>query len=361
MSRSENWVEFSEIRKKISLEAVLERYGVLTTLLGSGIKRLGTCPIHNGTNRGQFSVNLEKNVWHCFGDCNQGGGVIEFVAMKEFGGKSPENIRKAALLLKRWYFADSKDYESDKPATIKYKKNDLKENKSEDERTKENPPLKFALKNLDADHPWFAQKGINQETAEYFGLGFCTKGMMAGRIAIPIRNEQKELVSYCGRAITEDQINNEGKYKFPPNFRKSEVVYNLEQQKEKNADLLIVESFLSVWWLYQFGIKSVVALMGGALSESQKKLISSKMDCDGKVLVLMDPDATGDKGSEKAFYSLARKVHVKIANLRSCGAKKPHKMSLMELQLTIPERFFASENNMMAARCIAVGGDRKSI
>ena len=82
---------------------------------------------------------------------------------------------------------------------------------------KTNKPLKFELQNLDPNHPFFRERGITLETAEYFGLGFCQKGMMKDRIAIPIHNEKNELVAYCGRAVTPEQIKDE-KYKQPLEF-----------------------------------------------------------------------------------------------------------------------------------------------
>jgi DNA primase len=54
-----------------------------------------------------------------------------------------------------------------------------------------------------------------------WNVGFCTgKGIMAGRVAIPIHNEQGELVAYAGR-WTGDPPDGEGKYKLPTGFHKS--------------------------------------------------------------------------------------------------------------------------------------------
>ena len=45
-----------------------------------------------------------------------------------------------------------------------------------------------------------AQRGIDKETAEYFGVAFFTgKGSMAGRVVIPIENERGEWIAYAGR------------------------------------------------------------------------------------------------------------------------------------------------------------------
>ena len=109
-----------------------------------------------------------------------------------------------------------------------------------------NPPLTFQLKNLDSDHEFFKERGILPATIEYFGLGYCSKGMMKDRIVIPIHDDQGQLVAYCGRAVNDEQIEAEGKYKMPVNFIKSEVVYNLHRQKDPEH-LVLVESFLSVF------------------------------------------------------------------------------------------------------------------
>ena len=93
---SPNWVDFKEIKANISLKMVLDRYGI--ELKPGGQNLVGCCPIHKGSNPRQFSVNPEKNIWHCFGNCKEGGNVLDFVAMKERGNKEPDSIREAAQL-----------------------------------------------------------------------------------------------------------------------------------------------------------------------------------------------------------------------------------------------------------------------
>src|SRR5207249_1918198 len=41
-----------------------------------------------------------------------------------------------------------------------------------DENAGPNPPLKFRLEKLDRSHPYFAERGLSQETIIDFGLGF---------------------------------------------------------------------------------------------------------------------------------------------------------------------------------------------
>ena len=47
--------------------------------------------------------------------------------------------------------------------------------------------------------------------------------MMKNIIVIPIHDHQGQLVAYCGKAVNDDQIEKEGKYKMPVNFAKSIV------------------------------------------------------------------------------------------------------------------------------------------
>ncbi len=59
-----------------------------------------------------------------------------------------------------------------------------------------------ALRNVP---PSATHRGLTPETVNVFGVGYCPRGLMRGRVAIPIRNERGELVAYAGRAVTEDQ------------------------------------------------------------------------------------------------------------------------------------------------------------
>lgn len=71
------------------------------------------------------------------------------------------------------------------------------------ERGEPNKPLSFRLKGIDHRHPYLAQRGIDPETAEYFGVGyFAGKGGMSGRIVIPIEIEAGELVAYVAAPST---------------------------------------------------------------------------------------------------------------------------------------------------------------
>ena len=56
-----------------------------------------------------------------------------------------------------------------------------------------NAPLDFSLKNLDPDHPYLSGRGFTKETIEKFELGFCSRGLMKDRVAIPLRDGPEAL------------------------------------------------------------------------------------------------------------------------------------------------------------------------
>lgn len=94
-------VYFEQLRRAVPLAAVLEHYGVLKRLRGSGRNLQGACPIHGGRNKRQFSVDRQKNVWRCFSPDHvgeDGGGMLEFVAAME-----KTDIYGAALKVSEWF------------------------------------------------------------------------------------------------------------------------------------------------------------------------------------------------------------------------------------------------------------------
>lgn len=312
--KKKNWVDFKEVKEQVCLEMILQHYKIFNDLKPSGQNLVSCCPIHKGANPRQFSVNLERNLWNCFGNCKAGGNAIDLVAMMEFGNKNSGSIRKAGLLMKKLFLTGHKNLSNEKSKSYK---------PVENQGQPENIPLDFKLKNLETTHPFFDEKLISEKTIKHFDLGFCKQGLMKNRIVIPVHNEKNQLIAYCGRAATQEQIDEKGKYKQPPNFYKSAVVYNLHRQPGTIKLLILVESFISVWKAYQAGFSNVVALMGSQLSDQQEDLIVNHFSNTGGVLLLFDDDEDGQKCTNDCLVRLGKKLFVKALDV-SPFAKKPH-------------------------------------
>jgi DNA primase len=169
-----------------------------------------------------------------------------------------------------------------------------------------NPPLSFRLK-LDSTHPYLAERGVSLEIAEAFGLGYCSRGMMQGRICIPIHNEAGELVAYAGRWPGDaGWPAGEERYKLPPGFRKSHVLFNLNRVPDDDWHVVLVEGFFSVFRLYAIDVPAV-ALMGCSLSDEQIELLARRTK---RITVLMDGDAAGRAARAEIVPRLAARLDV---------------------------------------------------
>jgi DNA primase len=317
------WVDYKELKQRVRIDHVLTQYGVLERLKRKGENLVGPCPIHKGSNATQFHVSLAKNNFNCFGDCHGGGNVIDFVAKME-----GIDIRAAALKLQEWFGPGTGEQgNGNRPVStpaanktpVQSRPQELAKEKTDERK---NPPLPFALKHLDHEHPYLATRGLTTKTIEEFGLGYCTKGLMKGRIAIPVHNENGELVAYGGRWPGEPP-EGEGKYKLPAGFHKSLVVFNLHRVRAlaQTQSLILVEGFFDCMRLWQAGIHNVVGLMGSTLSPEQEALIVEAAGPCGTVTLLFDEDEAGRACRADALTRLSTHMYVKVIRLGTEGAQ----------------------------------------
>lgn len=318
------WVDFAHVKSSVTMEQILAHYGIRDQFraTGSGQSLRGPCPLHGGEDRQVFSIDLTKNVWICHSSkCSCGGNVLDFVTKKE-----SVTIRQAAILLSEWFNipdsgADSPPASSREEHTRQPKKQPQPRNKPSHEiatepveESKPNKPLAFTLNHLDPAHPYFGERGIRAESIEHFGLGFCGKGMMAGRIVVPIHNAAGELVAYAGRWPGDPPDKETPKWKLPPGYLKTQDVLNLHRaiQEPSEMPLIIVEGFIGAIWLHQIGHRKVVALMGSTMSETQFALIAQHLTPESRVIVMLDEDNAGRTGRDQVAQRLAPLCYVRI-------------------------------------------------
>jgi DNA primase len=314
--------DFAAIKQAVSMVQVLDQYGITQQLRQVGDSLAGACPLHHGHNHTQFRVSISQNCWHCFGDCQAGGSVLDFVSRKEGVG-----IREAARLIQSWFShpghtgAVSLHGISRRPPAPAIRPNQ----RSPEIRRQLNRPLNRPLPNLDAGHPYLKARGLSELTIATFGLGFCQIGLMAGRILIPIHNRLGQLVAYAGRWPGEPPENTP-KYKLPPGFRKSLEVFNLHRALavEPKGPWIVVEGYFGCIELWQAGYHRTVALMGSSLSETQAQLLANAVGPHGQIILMFDEDNAGRLGREKAARCLRRFAKVKVIRLPVEGTQPDH-------------------------------------
>lgn len=310
------WIDFKALKEQVRIRDVLAHYGYLERLAEKKPGQLvGPCPLHGGTNGTSFHVDCAKNLWHCFAECG-GGNVIDLVMKIESC-----SIRDAGVKLCTWFgLSYERPTPQNAPSASQARPHalgppqhpDAPAAPAERRRTRNsgppdaasviNPPLGHAL-TLDAEHAYLWTRGLTVPTVKTFGVGYCSRGIMKGRLAIPIHNERGALVAYAGRAV-DDQRAGEGKYKLPAGFQKAHVVYNLHRAREHAVQgLIVVEGFFDTMKVHQAGFPNVVALMGAQLSDPQLELLVAATD---RLSLLFDGDAAG-VACTREFYKRARR------------------------------------------------------
>jgi DNA primase len=327
------FIDFKAVKAAITIERVLEHYGLLDKFKRSGDSLNGPCPIHKGDNPTQFRVSVSKNIWHCFSQCKGGGNVLDFIAKME-----KMSIHAAALKAVEWFHLESeamsaKSDERGHPENTPAQKREIAPTPASavpatppaTETTEANKPLKFRLEKLEREHPYLTERGLMLETIVDFGAGYCAKGMMAGRIAIPIHNPEGSVVAYCGRWPGEPAAD-VPKYKLPQGFRKSLELFNIDRAIKEPADrpLVIVEGFFDCMKLHQHGCRKVVALMGSSLSATQEELIRKHTTRDTQIVVMLDEDEAGRAGRDDIAVRLAKFAFVKVHVFGQEGQQPEH-------------------------------------
>ncbi len=336
------FVDFKAVKSAITMEQVLRHYKLFDTFKQSGDSLSGPCPIHKGSNPTQFRVSISKNVWNCFSECKHGGNTLDFIARMD-----NVSIHAAALRAVEWFNLDSDSMATDSPQEPD--ESNGRSYSAESPRPRPasstpvldnvppNKPLKFKLDKLDQNHPSLAERKLTPETVSDFGIGFCTKGMMADRIAIPIRNPEGAVVAYAGRWPGEP-AEDTPKYKLPQGFRKSLELFNIDRAIKEPSELplVIVEGFFGTMTLHQLGIRKVVALMGSTMSAAQEELIRKHTKANSQAIVMLDEDDAGRAGREDIAVRLSKFLFVKVHAFAEEG-RQPESISAEELHSIYPE------------------------
>src|SRR5215831_31610 len=155
-----SFVDFKAVKAAITMEQVLEHYGLLDQFKRNGDSLSGPCPIHKGTNPTQFRVSLSKNLWNCFSECKRGCNVLDFIAKMD-----NLTIHAAALNAIEWFSLDpevvSTRPAAQQPATdaahaepVAPATSGSKPPAVTADKSAPNKPLAFRLDKLERQHPY---------------------------------------------------------------------------------------------------------------------------------------------------------------------------------------------------------------
>ena len=294
------YIDFKLLKQQVQILDILDHYGLRENLRPSGKTLVGSCPICGGEGD-RFRVSLEKNVWNCFGrDCS-GGNALDFVSKMEV-----VSLREAAQRIVEWLALDldsESTGKSSRSTPTETEATPQPEGSSSEVET--NKPLKFELQHLDSSHPYLNERGLSSRSIETFGLGYCDRGIMRGRVVIPVHNRDGELVAYLGR-WPGDPPEGEPRYKLPKGFFKANELFNVHRAREHRGNpLIIVEGTFSAMKIHQAGYPRVVALLGSSLSETQEELVLEMLGGEGRILLSLDTDEAGQSAQQQILPRLS--------------------------------------------------------
>jgi DNA primase len=193
------YIDFKELKARVSIADVAALLDL--TLSDRNDELRGPCPhCREGGDRALI-VTPAKQVFYCFA-AEQGGDCIALVAhIKQC------SMREAAIFIHTGLRAgDGHVHDGAGHVPVK----------DDTEHAPETAAAQPALKPLSYliyEHESVQALGLDEKTAEALGIGYAKKGIMRGRVAIPLRRHDGTLVGYCGYAPSSDLP-----LKFPSNL-----------------------------------------------------------------------------------------------------------------------------------------------
>lgn len=314
----------TKIKDKLHISEAVRQYlpdGQLTEVKEGVYTCVCPLPGHKDT-KPSFRVYDNTGRFYCYG-CHKMGDVVDFVTMVE---SIPTN--EAITKLAKQAGIDDKAPLSKHEQEGKKKKDAMKAVAAMYESLLvKNEPAKTYLKG----------RGFSEETLSAFGVGYSPVGQisamgcfnrlglrsdaaiqlgvlgrsekrsklydaMSGRIVFPITALSGHVIAFGGRILDEDD--RWGKYKNSANshfFKKGEAVYGLYQARKeiKSKDRVnLVEGYLDVLAMHQYGLANTVGSMGTAVTAEQLSLLRTMAST---IVLIMDGDTAGAKATAKAI------------------------------------------------------------
>lgn len=310
-----------ELLVRIDIVDIVDAY---VPLKKAGLNHQACCPFHDEKTP-SFTVSQQKQFYHCFG-CSANGTAISFLmeylhmdfieAIEDLASRAGVEIPRDASHALNTNNKSSELYELMEITTGYYSKQLRNHTKA------------------DSIISYLKGRGISGEIAAEYELGFAPPGWnnlitelggsdesmkrllkigaiienehggyydrFRNRLTFPIRDQRGRAIAMGGRVMGDDKP----KYLNSPEtpiFHKGRELYGLYQARKvvKSLDsLYIVEGYMDVIALAQFGIRNVVASLGTATTPEH---LNKMFRVTGKLIFCFDGDEPGKKAAWRAL------------------------------------------------------------
>ena len=306
------------IHELIARADLLDVIGARVALKKAGSNYKGLCPFHNEKTP-SFSVSPEKGFYHCFG-CSAHGNAIDFM-MRYENRSFPEAVEALADMLRLEVPFDGREepqeefhglYEVLREADQIYRR---------------------ALREHAVAVDYLKHRGIDGATASRFGVGYApdawdtlmsalggtARGLerlveaglvkvneqgrhydaFRDRITFPIRDSRGRVIGFGGRVLGAG----EPKYLNSPEtpvFHKRQTLYGIYEARQRPGrpeQILVVEGYMDVAALAQYGIEPAMATLGTATTADHVRQLTRLANA---VVFCFDGDRAGRAAAWRA-------------------------------------------------------------
>lgn len=328
----------NDLRHHSDIVRVVSGYVQLTP---KGSYQFGLCPFHNEKSP-SFSVTPEKQMFHCFG-CGASGNVYTFIMQIE-RLNFKESIEFLAKLVNYQLPTDSNEskkelddknqiYQMHLDATSLYQKMlfdqsdklalEYLKSRNIDAKMLEKFKVGYATRKSDFLFKFLAQNGYDIDLMVKSGLiikgenGYFDR--FYGRVMFPIFDTSNRVIGFGGRSLNDKgakYLNSSGS----PIFYKDRTLYGLNFAKQSKQDsFILVEGYLDVIKLFQYGFDNAIAGLGTAFNQNHARTINQY---NKDTIVCYDNDDAGHNATEKAVMVLSKdNPNTKVLTIKN--AKDP--------------------------------------
>ncbi len=313
-----------ELLARVDIVDVVGRY---VQLRKGGANLLGLCPFHTEKTP-SFTVSPTKQFYHCFG-CGAHGSAIHFLT-EHTGAPFPEAVRSLAASV---------------GMTVPEEPRSPRQRAAERERREEGSRQRDILRQAQAHYraalkqapqaiAYLKKRGLSGEIAARYGLGWAgadRRGLASvfehyedpsliesglvvesedgrrhdrfrGRVMFPIHDGRGQLIGFGGRLIEPG----EPKYLNSPEtslFSKGNELYGLHEARagiRAEGCVLVVEGYMDVVALAQFGLGNAVATLGTSTTATHLQKLCRASD---RIIFSFDGDGAGRKAAWRALQA----------------------------------------------------------
>lgn len=310
-----------ELKNRLTLSDIVGRK---VKLVRKGREHGGLCPFHSEKTP-SFTVNDQKGFYHCFG-CSAHGSAFDFM-METEGLSFPEAIERLAgeagmalpipdpeeakrderrATLSEVMESVTSWYETQLRGQVGKHALDYAINRGLSDQTMKRFRMGYAPNSRTALKEAMIARGI--EEAQLIETGMLIKPEDGGdsydrfrdRLMFPIGDQRERIIAFGGRALSSEV---KAKYLNSPEtslFHKGFQLYNQARARKTawdSGNVVVVEGYMDVIALSQFGIDYAVAPLGTALTEEQIKLLWRMAD---EPILSFDGDKAGQRAASRA-------------------------------------------------------------